>query len=130
MTVLLISSYIVCIYYMYCCIQSIMNGRHRGTREESRKQELDSAWIMEMSRLTQDGTTEPVSRDQILRRELGQGISIFPVQLADHEQDWQPCPVVMVIHINIALVYIHTAVVTHICTYSSEPCTNNVYVPK
>ena len=31
---------------------------------------------------------------------------IFPVQLADREQGWQPCPVVMVIHIN------------------SEPCTN------
>ena len=77
MTVLLISSYIVCIY-MYCCIQSIMDGRHRGTREESRKQALDSAWSMEMSRLTQDGTTEPVSRDQILRRELGQGIIHFP----------------------------------------------------
>ena len=25
---------------------------------------------------------------------------IFPVQLADREQDWQPCTVVMVIHIN------------------------------
>ena len=54
---------------------------------------------------------------------------IFPVQLADGEQDWQPCPVVMVIHIN--KLYIHTAVVTHIalCIYSSEPCTN-VHVPK
>ena len=39
---------------------------------------------------------------------------IFPVQLADREQDWQPCPVVMVIHI-INKLYIHTAVVTHIC---------------
>ena len=28
---------------------------------------------MEMSRLTRDGTAEPVSRDQILRRERGQG---------------------------------------------------------
>ena len=34
---------------------------------------------MEMSRLTRDGTAEPVSRDQILRRERGQGIFIFPV---------------------------------------------------
>ena len=32
--------------------------------------------------LTRDGTTEPVSRDHILRRERGQGnILIFPVQL-------------------------------------------------
>ena len=36
---------------------------------------------MEMSRLTRDGTAEPVSRDQILRRERGQGKNIFPVQL-------------------------------------------------
>ena len=42
-----------------------------------------------MSRLTRDGTTEPVSRDQILRRERGQGKIHFPCS-ADHEQDWQP----------------------------------------
>ena len=35
-----------------------------------------------MSRLTRDGTTEPVSRDQILRHARGQGNIIFPVQLA------------------------------------------------
>ena len=80
-----------------------------------------------MSRLTRDGTAEPVSQDQILRRERGQGIIHFPVQLADREQDWQPCPVVMVKHKN--KLYIHTAVVTHICIYRGEPCTN-VYVPK
>ena len=33
----------------------------------------------------------------------------------------------MVIHIN--KLYIHTAVVTHICIYSSEPCTN-VHAPQ
>ena len=54
-----------------------MNGRRSGTREKSRKQALDSAWSMEMSRLTPDGTAEPVSRDQILRRERGQGIINF-----------------------------------------------------
>ena len=48
---------------------------------------------IEMSRLTRDGTAEPVSRDQILRRECGQGNNInFPCS-ADHEQDWQPYPV-------------------------------------
>ena len=38
---------------------------------------------MEMSRLTRDGTAEPVSRDQIIRREQGQDreILIFLVQL-------------------------------------------------
>ena len=46
----------------------------------------------EMSRLTRDGTPEPVSRDQILRRERGQGKIIFPCS-ADNEQDCQPYPV-------------------------------------
>ena len=36
---------------------------------------------MEMSRLTRDGTAEPVSRDQILRHARGQGNIIFPVQM-------------------------------------------------
>ena len=36
---------------------------------------------MEMSRLTRDGTAEPVSRDQILRHARGQGNIIFPVRL-------------------------------------------------
>ena len=47
---------------------------------------------MEMSRLTRDGTAEPVSRDQILRHARGQRNIIFPCS-ADHEQDWQPYPV-------------------------------------
>ena len=42
-----------------------------------------------MSRLMRDGTTEPVLRDQFLRRERGQGNIHFPCS-ADHEQDWQP----------------------------------------
>ena len=45
-----------------------------------------------MSRLTRDGTAEPVSRDQILRHARGQGDIHFPCS-ADHEQDWQPYPV-------------------------------------
>ena len=43
-----------------------------------------------MSRLTRDGTVEPVSRGANGDRET---IYFFPVQLADHEQDWQPYPV-------------------------------------
>ena len=35
-----------------------------------------------------DGRAEPVSRDQILRRERGQGYTHF--LRVDHEQDWQP----------------------------------------
>ena len=69
-----------------------MNGRRSGTLEKSRKQALDSAWSMEMSRLTRDGTLETVPRDQILRHERGQGNIHFPCS-ADHEQDWQPYPV-------------------------------------
>ena len=45
-----------------------------------------------MSRLTRDGTAEPVSRNQILRHARGQGNIIFSCP-ADHEQDWQPYPV-------------------------------------
>ena len=45
-----------------------------------------------MIRLTRDGTAEPVSRDQILRRERGQVNINFPCS-ADHELDWQPYPV-------------------------------------
>ena len=44
---------------------------------------------MEMSRLTRDGTAEPVSQDQILRHARGQGNINFPCS-DDHEQDWQP----------------------------------------
>ena len=47
---------------------------------------------MEMSRLTRDGTAEPVSRDQIFRREREQGNVHFPCS-AGYDQDWQPHPV-------------------------------------
>ena len=42
--------------------------------------------------MTRDGMAEPVSRDQILRRERRQGNKCFPSS-ADPEQDWQPYPV-------------------------------------
>ena len=41
------------------------------------------------SRLARDGTAEPVSRNQIIRRGK---IHIIPCP-ADHEQDWEPYPV-------------------------------------
>ena len=47
---------------------------------------------MEMRRLARDGTAEPVSQDQILRHERGQG-NIHLSCSADHVQDWQPYPV-------------------------------------
>ena len=42
-----------------------------------------------MSRPTRDGTNEPISWDQILRREREQG-NIHASCPADREQDWQP----------------------------------------
>ena len=60
-----------------------------------------------MSRLTRDGTAEPVSRDQILRHARGQGNIIFPCS-ADHEQDWQPYPVDPYSAICDDHTYIHT----------------------
>ena len=44
-----------------------------------------------MSRLTRDGTAEPVRRYQILSRERGQGNINFPCSAAPG-QDWQPYP--------------------------------------
>ena len=43
-------------------------------------------------RLARDGTAEPVSRDQILWHERGQGNIHFSCS-ADDVQDWQPYPV-------------------------------------
>ena len=60
-----------------------------------------------MSRLTRDGTAEPVSRDQILRHTRGQGNINFPCS-ADHEQDWQPYPVDPYSAICNDHTYIHT----------------------
>ena len=117
MTVLLISSYIVCRAVhteLYALLHSYIMCTE--TREESRKQALDLAWSMEMSKLTRDGAAEPVSRDQILRRERGQRIIHFPCSVAVYEQDWQPRPVVSAIHTKIVL-HTHTVVVTHIYAY-------------
>ena len=45
---------------------------------------------MEISRLTWDGTAEPVSRDQILRRKQTRIRKCPFFCTANHEQDWQP----------------------------------------
>ena len=47
----------------------------------SKHQPIRFSPSVKMSRLARDGTAEPVSRDQILRRERGQGNIHFPVQL-------------------------------------------------
>ena len=71
-----------------------------------------------MSRLTRDGTAEPVSRDQILRHARGQGNVHFPCS-ADHEQDWQPYPVDPYSAICDDHTYIHTYI--HICVTRAVP---------
>ena len=48
--------------------------------------------VWRMSRVTRDGTAKLVSRDQILRRERGQG-NVCIACSAEHEQDWQRYPV-------------------------------------
>ena len=60
-----------------------------------------------MSRLTRDGTVEPVSLDQVLRCERGQGNIHFPCS-ADHVQDRQPYPVNLYSAIRDDHTYIHT----------------------
>ena len=60
-----------------------------------------------MSRLTLNGTAEPVTRDQTLRRERAQGNNHFPCS-ADHELDWQPYPVDHFLAICDDHRYIHT----------------------
>ena len=69
-----------------------------------------------MSRLTRDGTAEPVSRDQILRHARGQGNVHFPCS-ADHEQDWQPYPVDPYSAICDDHTYIHTYIPTYLEVY-------------
>ena len=66
-----------------------------------------------MSRLTRDGTAEPVSRDQILRHARGQGNINFPCS-PDHEQDWQPYPIDSYSAICDDHTYIHTYIPTTI----------------
>ena len=63
-----------------------------GTQLHDPKVSTRFSLSMEMSRLTRDGTAEPVSRDQILGHVLGQGNTHFPCS-ADHEHDWQTYPV-------------------------------------
>ena len=81
---------------------------------------------VEMSRLMRDGTAEPVSRDQILRRERGQGkIFIFCSVSDDYEHDWQPyCPVDSYLAICgrslLFLLYVMTTY--HIHTYIHSSC--------
>ena len=63
-----------------------------------------------MSRLTRDGTVEPVSRDQILRNARGQGDIIFPVQLTTSRIG----NLTRLIHTLLYVMTIHTCIHTYI----------------
>ena len=69
---------------------------------------------MEMSKPTRDGTAEHVLRKQIHKHEPGQGNIHFPCS-AEHEQDWQPYPVLLTLAIGD--VHKHTYIQTCIHTY-------------
>ena len=62
-----------------------------------------------MSRLTRDGTAEPVSRDQILRHARGQGNIIFPVQLTTSRIG----NITRLIHTLLYVMTIHTYIHTY-----------------
>ena len=61
-----------------------------------------------MSRLTRDGTAEPVSRDQILRHARGQGNIIFPVQLTTSRIGNLTRLIHTLLHVMTIHTYIHT----------------------
>ena len=63
-----------------------------------------------MSRLTRDGTAEPVSRDQILRHARGQGNIIFPVQLTTSRIG----NLTRLIHTLLYVMTIHTYIHTYV----------------
>ena len=68
-----------------------------------------------MSRLTRDGTAEPVSRDQILRHARGQGNIIFSVQLNTSRID----NLTRLIHTLLYVMTIHTYIHTYIIDVAS-----------
>ena len=72
-----------------------------------------------------DGTADPVSRDQILRRIRGQENIHSPCS-ADHEQDWQPYPV----DPNSSICDEHTYIHTYIHTYNTRSNKTNVLVDR
>ena len=61
------------------CLHPQKNAQESGEVFDTTTKTKANTLSMEMSRLTRDGTAEPVSRDQILRHARGQGNIIFPV---------------------------------------------------
>ena len=76
-----------------------------------------------MSRLTRDGTAEPVSRDQILRHARGQGNIIYPVQLTTSRIG----NLARLIHTLLYVMTIHTHTYIHTMKSQSNSCvTSNI----
>ena len=69
-----------------------------------------------MSRLTRDGTAEPVSRDQILRHARGQGNTIFPVQLTTSRIG----NLTRLIHTLLYVMTIHTYIHTYFSVFKKN----------
>ena len=74
---------------------------------------------MEMSRLTRDGTAEPVSRDQILRHARGQGNIIFSVQLTTSRIGNLTRLILTLLYVMTIHTYIHTY--TYINCHAGTP---------
>ena len=80
---------------------------------------------MEVSRLTRDGTAEPVTRDQILGVNADREIFTFPVQLTTSR-----IGNLTRLTLTLAISYAHTAaaVVTHICIIYGSIFTSILFV--
>ena len=67
-------------------VDGIYRHRYRGKRNPLSKHlvhPVSDVVMWRMRGMTRDGTTELVSRDQILRRERGHGNFIFPAQAVE-----------------------------------------------
>ena len=89
-----------------------------------------------MSRLTRDGTAEPISRDQFLRRERGYGNVLFvPVQLTTSRIGNLTRLTQTLLHISDDHAYIHTytvhkVITGHTCILNSSSRMGSVTILK
>ena len=89
-------------------VKNKLNEGCRGSTENLASKRQIQPKCGRMSRLTtRDGTAEPISRDQIIRRERGEGKVHFPCS-SGLEQDWQPYPgdqysTIIILHVSCPL---------------------------